>query len=52
MRQREGWGRRLPRAKHHADAIVDRHLPNSRTRVLDIYVSGEAKRPRVRRSAA
>ena len=48
----EGWGQRFPRAKHQAADIVERHLESSRTRVLDIYVSGAARRPRIRGAAA
>lgn len=43
----DGWGRRFPRARRLAIEIVERDLKNSRTRLLDMYVFGAPRRPRI-----
>jgi hypothetical protein len=33
-----GWGKQFPLAKRKADAILDEHLPTSRTWLMDFYL--------------
>src|SRR5262249_36013346 len=33
-----GWGRRFPVAKRKANAVVNKYLPTTRTRLLDYYL--------------
>jgi hypothetical protein len=33
-----GWGERFPAARHRADLLLGKYLPNSRTRLTDTYL--------------